>query len=298
MGRYRAIDEAHLLTLWREGRGRGEGADYTPMITVRDVPSRGQSARVRGWTTGRTHHLLTKLEQAYFACADWSRSVIDIREHFPLLTTTEIQGKIVPTIADTKAIAARLGLAHPCSASTGSLRIVTVDFVLTCRRAGQRVEVARSLTKTAALARPAVTHRLDLVRTWCEDHGLEWGLVTDQEIPWGLVQNVQLVRASYHLPERNEIPPDHLALYAEALTARRLEHPEESLATSGIQCDRQFSLPPGTGLAIAYYLIATRQWAIDMYTPIRPGRPLALRAVALESSAEERGLGCVYAKTC
>ena len=63
----------------REGRGRGEGIDYTPWLKVSDVPSIGRSSRIKGWKTGRTHHLLSNHELKYFYHLEWSDTVIDIR---------------------------------------------------------------------------------------------------------------------------------------------------------------------------------------------------------------------------
>jgi len=48
----------------KEGRGQGNGKDYKPWFTVRDVPSEGRSHRLFGHITHRTHHLLSDLELA------------------------------------------------------------------------------------------------------------------------------------------------------------------------------------------------------------------------------------------
>ena len=46
--------------------GQGTGADYIPWIKIHDFPSSGVCARIRGRTTGRIHHLLSRNESAYF----------------------------------------------------------------------------------------------------------------------------------------------------------------------------------------------------------------------------------------
>ena len=78
------IDEEKLARFLKEGRGQGTGANYLPWLTVQDVSSLGLSSRMHSRKTGREHHLLSKIEAGLFLILDWSDSVVDIREQFPL----------------------------------------------------------------------------------------------------------------------------------------------------------------------------------------------------------------------
>ena len=82
--RKRVINERVIERRLKEGRGQGEGADYQPWLHIQDVPSQGLATRIKGWKTGRCHHLLSKLECQYFYILEWSPVVCDIREQFPL----------------------------------------------------------------------------------------------------------------------------------------------------------------------------------------------------------------------
>lgn len=104
----------------KAGRGQGRGREYKPWLDVHDVPSLGKSTRVRGWTTGRVHHLLSLGEERYFYLLDWSEIVVDIREQYPLLPLDE-----------TLAIARRLGFVHPRHPRTKEPIVMTTDFLLT-----------------------------------------------------------------------------------------------------------------------------------------------------------------------
>jgi hypothetical protein len=70
----------------RKGYGVGRGRDYLPWLTVRDVPTRGTAAIIRGCKTGRDHNCLSQQEKYFFFLAEFSPRVIDIREQFPLLS--------------------------------------------------------------------------------------------------------------------------------------------------------------------------------------------------------------------
>ena len=59
----------------KEGRGQGIGAEYIPWIKIQDFPSNGVCSRIRGRTTGRIHHLLSRNESAYFYLLDCSENV-------------------------------------------------------------------------------------------------------------------------------------------------------------------------------------------------------------------------------
>ena len=69
----------------KEGRGDGDGAEYKPWLYTWDVASKGRRHQIRGWRHGRVHHLLSDLEAYVFFIYEWTRSVIEIKEQFPLL---------------------------------------------------------------------------------------------------------------------------------------------------------------------------------------------------------------------
>jgi hypothetical protein len=94
--RDRSITSSVIEQRIAEGRGKGTGADYNPGLHVQDVPTEGRAWRIKGWKTGRDHHLFCDLERDYFLIAHWSPKIIDIREQFPfpLETTLEIAKKV------------------------------------------------------------------------------------------------------------------------------------------------------------------------------------------------------------
>jgi len=100
----------------KDGRGQGYGEKYQPWLRVQDVPSDGRSHRIFSHKTKRIHHLLSDLELATFLLFDWSESVLDIREQFPLIRD------------DTRIIAQREGIKHP--SAQGVDLVMTTDFLI------------------------------------------------------------------------------------------------------------------------------------------------------------------------
>ncbi|HZT59827.1 MAG TPA: hypothetical protein VFA21_14545 [Pyrinomonadaceae bacterium] len=69
----------------KEGRGQGRGKGYKPWLTIHDFPSQGRSTRAPDWKAGRVQHFMSDHEVRYFYLLEWSDSVTDIREQFPLI---------------------------------------------------------------------------------------------------------------------------------------------------------------------------------------------------------------------
>ena len=102
------------LRFLREGRGKGDLAEYKPWITTHDFPSSGKVARILGETTGRIHHLMSQNEKRLFLILDYDPLVSDIKEQYPL------------PLEDTLLIAAELGFKHP--EMNGYPFVLTTDF--------------------------------------------------------------------------------------------------------------------------------------------------------------------------
>lgn len=83
---------------------------------IQDIASTGLASRIKGWKTGRVHHLLSKLETEYFYVLEWSNIVSDIREQYPLLPITE-----------TLEIAEQLGILHPTDPRTKESIVMTAQ---------------------------------------------------------------------------------------------------------------------------------------------------------------------------
>jgi len=100
--------------------GLGEGKDYKPWLRVQDVKSKGIRSQVYGRKTQRVHHLLSSIESQLFYLSEFSDSVIDIREQFPLLPLNY-----------TQKIAKVIGVEHPSHPTSGEPIVITTDFLLT-----------------------------------------------------------------------------------------------------------------------------------------------------------------------
>ena len=69
----------------KERRGEGSGENYIPWNKIQELPSTSRVSRPPSWKTNRAHHLFSDGETDLFYLFEWSDSIIDIREQFPLI---------------------------------------------------------------------------------------------------------------------------------------------------------------------------------------------------------------------
>ena len=274
---YRAfIDRNAIGKLRKEGRGKGTLQDYKPWLTVRDVPSLGRSYRDLGWKTGRTHHFLSTLELLYYFTLEWSPMVIDIREQYPLLSGDD-------TIDETLAIAESFDIKHPVHPKTKEPIVLTTDFYLSLRNQSGTFEHARTVKYAKDLSNRRTIEKLEIERRYWEVKGIDWGIVTEHEIPLTLAKNVDLLHDAWYLP--SFMPFDNIFSVTDSLTRLVTERNQPLNELTSLN-DKQLNLKGGISLKVAYYLLATRQWQIDMNVPIDPEQPLTVLGTNLKAREE------------
>ncbi len=253
----------------KQGRGQGRGAKYKPWLYIHDVPSKGRAWRTKGWKTERPHHLLSDFEYDYFLIKDWDPSVIDIREQYPLLPLEE-----------TLAIAEECNIRHPSVQHPKKRGVIipvvmTTDFVLTISEGLNMYDQARTLKYAKDLESQRTLEKLEIERRYWARRNIDWAIVTEHEISRALARNIQKFHKHLTIEDRVALPETTIQEIAAVLTSEVMQsnHPLSQIA---LECDERLLLQPGTCLTIAYHLMATRQWKIDMFTPIQPGNRLVL----------------------
>jgi hypothetical protein len=266
--RKRETNEKVINHRIKEGRGQAAGADYQPWLRIQDVPSQGLAHRIKGWKTGRVHHLLSNLELSYFYTLEWSPMVIDIREQYPLLPLEE-----------TLALAQQCGVKHPTDPKTKEPVVMTTDFLITLADQVRPIEQARTVKPASKLAGQRVQQKLEIERRYWRNRGIDWGVVTEHEIGRVVAQNIGLLHGYHHLTDRLDITEPQLEAMVAALTECVLVG-EYSLREAGLNCDRRLGFEAGTGLTVAYHLLVTRRWQTDLTIPLDPGHKLVLSAAS------------------
>jgi hypothetical protein len=250
----------------QEGRGLGTGKDYKPELRIQDVASIGLATRILGWKTGRIHHFMSKLECLFFLTVDGSPRVLDIREQFPLDRD------------ETLAIADQLGIRHPCDPKTREPIVMTTDFVITVGSALHSVEFARTIKYQDKLSSLRVMEKFEIERIYWTSRGVDWGIVTQAEVPAVFAANVQWVHSHRDLRNLAPVTEKDVGAVEEYVKSKLTSSPNMPLSSLTEDADQVLSLSAGTSLAIVRYLIANRRLEVDMNISIRPEQPLRLIA--------------------
>lgn len=156
--------------LLADGFGIGEKESYRPWIRIPDFASYGVSAAIPGITVKRIHEVLSGIETRAFLIAEFNKSVIDIREQFPLFPVDHLI-----------ALAARAGIIYP--RVSGAPYVLTTDLLLTIEKEGEISYLAIAVKPTEALRKKSVLDNLELERLWWTSLGVEWVLATETDLP-------------------------------------------------------------------------------------------------------------------
>lgn len=259
--------EKKISEMQRMGRGQGSGAAYQPWIEVADVSSRGRSRRVWSPKTGRVHELLSDVEYEIFLLAEWSRSVVDIQEQFPL--DREL----------TQTIAQNLGVRHPCYPTTHVPTVMTVDFLLTVDRDGEEALLALNCKREDEAEDARSIEKLEIQRSYFEELEIKHHLAYHSRIPHLKVRSIEWIRSA--LLKEHESEPS-AGYYEELkrvmtkdLASGKRTTADSTLASFCKRFDTNHGLEPGTGLRVARMLMQERALQADLNADDLAAAPLS-----------------------
>ncbi|GLC89709.1 TnsA endonuclease N-terminal domain-containing protein [Lysinibacillus piscis] len=254
----------------KEGRGSGIGSDYKPWLNIQDVSSLGRSTRLKGIKTNRQHEFLSDLERNYFYLTEYSDFVVDIREQFPLLPLEE-----------TIVIADELGIKHPTDPKTHEPVVMTTDFLLTVDKGEGFVELARTIKMKDELLKERVIEKFEIERVYWERRQINWGIVTELEIPKEMARNISYIHDYYDIQQYDafqHLSLQHIEDLAMALLWRILEN-SHSVREITNAFDKDTHMPLGSGMTLFYHLLAQKIVRVDMLEPLNIEQPIILQSI-------------------
>lgn len=237
----------------KEGRGQGIGKDYKPWITIQDFPSKGRSSRTPGWKSHRVHHFFSDNELRYFYLLEWSDIVVDIREQFPLLE-----------IDDAINIAENMGVKYPREPESQYPYTLTTDFMITLNVGGKEIHIARSVKPSTELDKKRVLEKLEIERRYWADRNIDWGIVTEKEIPLAFTKNIEWIYTAYRLNPAEEMKIKELVDLSSILKHKLQQRHEISIRQITSSLDKEMNLEIGTSLYVFRHLVARKEIIMDM----------------------------------
>ncbi|MGL4731548.1 MAG: TnsA endonuclease C-terminal domain-containing protein [Clostridium sp.] len=237
----------------KEGRGQGEGKNYKPWLTIQDFPSKGRASRVFGSKTQRIHQLFTDSETRYFYLLEWEDNVIDIREHYPLLDFDEV----VKEKDD-------LNFDYFKDKNSGEYYVLSTSFLITVKdMEGEVKYIARSLKASSELEKKITIERLEIERRYWESKGIDWGIITEKDIPVIKAKNIEWIHSSIDEIINNGVAEENLILLIDDYL-NMLQKSSVPIRVFNKEFEDQLNLSAGTGLSIFKYLLANKKIYLDM----------------------------------
>ena len=246
-------NENKLKRFLEEGRGQGIGKDYKPWLTIQDFPSMGRVSRIYSNKTQRIHQFFSDNETRMFYLLHWEDEVTDIREHYPLLDIGQV-------IEDKRG----LNLDKFVDKQTGTPYVFSTTFLITIKgRKNKETYIARSVKSSVELEKKHIIEKFELERRYWESKGIDWGIITQKDIPVIKAKNIEWVHSALEDSEERGINNKTKADLSEEL-AHILMDSSDTVRRITSRLDDEFQLEKGTGLYIFKYLIATKNIQVDM----------------------------------
>lgn len=241
----------------KEGRGQGFGKEYKPWLSIHDFPSKGRVSRVLGWKSKRIHHFFSDMQTIYFYMLEWENSVIDIREHYPLLD-----------IEDAIKDKSDLGLEKFKDKESRYPYTLTTNFLITIKNSNnENIYIARSIKSKLEIEKKKTLERLEIERRYWESKDIDWGIVTQNEIPKVYVRNIEWVHSTLYSYEERGFSKEEINSLGDLL-CYCLSTYRQSVRKITADFDKEYNYENGTGLFIFRYLIASKKIKINMMEPI------------------------------
>ncbi len=271
------FDEQKIQRFLKEGRGTGHSAAYKPWLTIQDISSLGRSSRIHSFKTRREHHLLSDHEAGLFLMLEWSATVVDIREQFPLEREA------------TRRIARELGVPHPRDPHSRVDLVMTTDFLIDAKIDGGIQVHARAVKPADKLDDGRTVQKLEIERRYWQDHGASWALVTDQDLPKQRIRNLRWLHEMQSFDRMTAPHPDYwqdrcqwfLASLAAVSTDMTIARFIEQLEQSG-------NFRPDEALTVLRHLVSNKRVAFDLDDPFSVRWPVT-RLRSLEAQPRFRG---------
>lgn len=260
----------------KEGRGQGIGKEYKPWITIQDFPSKGRVSRTPGWKSNRVHHFFSDHETRYFYLLEWSDIVVDIREQFPLLE-----------IEEALKIADYMGIKYPKDPETNCPYVLTTDFMITLNHEGKEIYIARSIKPSTELDKRRVIEKLEIERRYWASKNVDWGIVTEKEIPTALAKNIEWIYTAYRINPAEEMTNKDLIELSSVLKYKLRQARDSSIREITSNLDKEMNLEIGTSLYVFKHLLSRKELVLDMGEKIDISKPAGIIKKIVDNNCGE-----------
>lgn len=242
------------------GKGKGDYFQYIPWLCTQDIPSKGRATRVFGWKTGRIHHFFSDIQTRYFYLLEWEDDILDIKEHYPLLDLRDVIKNDDLNLEKYKS-------------DDGTDYIFTTTFLIKVKNdKNKEIYIARAIKADSELEKKSTIERLEIERRYWKEKGVDWGIVTNKEIPVTKAKNIEFLLASLELDSNEILGENEKNSLSEILEVKLCEN-SSAIRDIVTNFDCEYNLQSGTGLMLFKYLLVKKRIKMDIDSKIDLNAP-------------------------
>lgn len=115
--------------------------------------------------------------------------------------------------------------------------------------------------------------RYEIIRRYFQAKKVDFGIVTEKQIPIIKCKNIEWIHSSLRLGEENGIAADDIDYLCNMLVHRIKNNEHLTVRKITSNFDEELNIDSGTGLLIFKHLIATRQIIVNMNENIDVNKP-------------------------
>lgn len=179
-------------------------------------------------------------------------------------------------LEETLVISDELGIKHPTNPKTGEPIVMTTDFLLTVNKSEGSVELARTIKMKDELLKERVLEKFEIERVYWKKRGVDWGIVTELEIPKTLARNISYIHDYYDIQQYDafqNISPQFIEDLGIELLKRVLDT-DKSIREITNLFDKEVHVSLGSGMTLFYHLLTQKIIQIDMLKQLIEGYQL------------------------
>ena len=108
------------------------------------------------------------------------------------------------------------------------------------------------------LQRKRSIERLEIERRYWSNKHIDWGIVTQKDIPTVKAKNIEWVHSSLHFTDERGLEKEEMIYLCDVLLEKMTES-SQTIRKITADIDKEYKLQTGTGLFVFKHLIATRE---------------------------------------
>ncbi|WP_327991919.1 TnsA endonuclease C-terminal domain-containing protein [Heyndrickxia sporothermodurans] len=147
---------------------------------------------------------------------------------------------------------------------TGEPLILTTTFLITKKdENGELSYFARSVKDYRQLENKQVIERYEIMKKYWEGKGVDYGIITNKEIPLMVAKNIEFIHPYFHLEEYG-IEEEMQGFLKNRLVDMIGNSETKKINEILSMFDNEFNIDQGTGIAIYKHLLSRKILSVDM----------------------------------